>query len=537
MQLIRAILWAQWRCLRNYVPRAGVAWTAILGVLWYGVWLVASLALMRVFSEAENAGVIRTVLPGGLLAVFLYWQVVPLLMAAPGASLDLRKLRAYPIPESRLFPMEVFLRFTAAIEMSLLAGGATAGLLLNPLIPKWRVLGTSLFVIFNLFTAVGLRDLLTRVLARRGIREAAIFLFVLCMALPQVFLMRGEAQPFRILRFVGGEPWWGWPWTATAEFVHGEDLSRATWVLAAWVIAAGVFGIKQFSRTLRFDVDAAGSQPARRTQFQWVEKFYRLPSRFFSDPQGVLIEKELRFLARSPRFRIVFLMGFTFGLMIYLPILARYGTYGTESGSGGLLTRHYLTIVSVYSMMLLSEICFWNSFGFDRSATQIYFFAPVNFARVLLAKNLAAMFFIYLEIAIVTLVCAFAGMPVGVQRLVEAFLVATVSGLFLLSAGNLQSVREPRPVNPAASFRAGAAGRIQAMLFVVYPVTFAPIILAYLARYAFDSQVAFYAVLTIDAALGIYSYKLAMESAVNTAEQKRESIVAALSSGDGPIAS
>ncbi len=41
---------------------------------------------------------ITAALPGGLLLIFLYWQVVPLLMAATGSSLELRKLRAYPIP-------------------------------------------------------------------------------------------------------------------------------------------------------------------------------------------------------------------------------------------------------------------------------------------------------------------------------------------------------------------------------------------------------------------------------------------------------
>jgi ABC-2 type transport system ATP-binding protein len=43
----------------------------------------------RVFSAARTiSSVMKAALPGGLLLVFLYWQVVPLLMAATGASLD-----------------------------------------------------------------------------------------------------------------------------------------------------------------------------------------------------------------------------------------------------------------------------------------------------------------------------------------------------------------------------------------------------------------------------------------------------------------
>ena len=62
------------------------------------------------------------------------------------------------------------------------------------------------------------------------------------------------------------------------------------------------------------------------------------------------LEKELRFLSRAPRFRLVFMMGFSFGLLIWAPmafgratssgsrkftvdeIVSEYrGTYGTSS--------------------------------------------------------------------------------------------------------------------------------------------------------------------------------------------------------------
>ena len=44
-------------------------------------------------------------------------------MAATGASLELRKLQAYPIPVSQLFGIEVILRITAAIEVVLVLNG------------------------------------------------------------------------------------------------------------------------------------------------------------------------------------------------------------------------------------------------------------------------------------------------------------------------------------------------------------------------------------------------------------------------------
>jgi ABC-2 type transport system permease protein len=187
-------------------------------------------------------------------------------------------------------------------------------------------------------------------------------------------------------------------------------------------------------------------------------------------------------------------------------------------------------------LLLLSEVCFWNSFGFDRSAAQFYFLAPVPFSTVLIGKNLSAVFFILVEISAVTIVCASLGMPLNPVRLAEAYSVAGVLTIFLLGAGNLLSIHQARAVNPATSFRSGAAGRVQAMLFVIYPVASIPAGLAYLARWAFDSEIAFFSVLAFDGVVAVIVYRIALQSAVDAAQRLKESMITALSSGEGPIA-
>ena len=64
-----------------------------------------------------------------------------------------------------------------------------------------------------------------------------------------------------------------------------------------------------------------------------------------------------------------------------------------------------------------------------------------------------------------------------------------------------------------------------------------PVFLAYLARYAFDNQTVFYGILALAAALGVAVYWMAMESAVAAARNRRETIVAELSRGEGPLVS
>jgi hypothetical protein len=203
---------------------------------------------------------------GGLAAIFLliflYWQVVPVLMAASGASLDLGKLQAYPIPVSQLFGLEVMLRVTAAIEAILILAGAGIGILRNPTLRPWYALGLVPFAAFNLVLGVGTRDTIARILARRRIREAAFFLLILCAALPQVLFTRGRGFQDRIRALMTRESWPGWPWTATADFLQGHGSLRSLAILVAWLAAAGLFSYWQFRRTISFDMQAASARPS-----------------------------------------------------------------------------------------------------------------------------------------------------------------------------------------------------------------------------------------------------------------------------------
>ncbi len=526
MNQARAILWAQWRTALHFYPRGGAAWTAIIGFIWYGFWTLIAITALRVTSNPDDIHLIRAALPGTLLIVLLYWQVVPLMMAATGASLELRKLQAYPIPSSQLFSIEVMLRVTAGIEMALVTAGIAIGTILNPALPKWAPLALAAYVAFNLFLAVGLRDLILRLMARKKFREIMVFLLVMCAALPQLMMTRGAGG--RLFGIFFRDSWPGWPWTAAANVVLGIAAPQSWGILLLWTGIAACFGHWQFTRTLAFDREAAAAGPARSAGRQGlIEDFFRLPSTLLRDPLGALVEKEVRMLARSPRFRLVFMMGFTFGLVILLP-----ASLGKEAWFG----KDYLTAVCVYSLLLLSDACFWNAFGFDRSAAQIYFLAPLPFSRVLIGKNLTAVFFIALELLAVTAVCGLIRMPLDLRRIGEAYSVVGVITIFLLCAGNLLSVHHARGVNPGTQIRSNAPGRLQAMLFVVYPVAFVPVGIAYLARHVFDSELAFFGVLLFDAIAGLVTYRIALESATDAAERVKEQMIANLSTSAGPIA-
>jgi len=528
----RAILWAQWRSIWNYYPRSsrgGLAFTAAGGLLWYGSWLILAAGAAVLFAGPAHRSLFPRILEGGLLLALLYWQVVPILLASSGVSLDLRRLRVFPVPEHQLFTLEVLLRASVSLEVILVLAGVGLGLAVNPAIPLRGPGGLVLFAAFNLFLSAGIRDLVGRLLARRRVREIFILALVLLAALPQLIALNGVPASVKKLAVIGASP--ATPWVAASQIATGGDTLRAWLILAAWTAAALRFGRWQFGRSLGFDEREAAAAPAAPLRSRWrPEILFRWPSAVFGDPLGALVEKDIRFLLRAPRFRLVFLMGFSFGLLVWLPL-----AFGPGRGSESTFAVNYLSFVSAYALLLLGEVTFYNVFGFDRSAAQAYYVLPVSLRTVLAAKNVAALFFVLAEVSIVALVCALVRLPLSAGKLAEAFAVTAVLSVYMLAVGNLSSTHFPRAVDPSQSWRSGGVGRFQAMLLVLYPLLAAPIGLAYLARYAFESDAAFYAVLAVAALLGAIVYGVAMDSAVEAAEQRKELILAALSRGQSPL--
>ena len=528
-----AILWVQWRTLRYYWPPknwAGLVLSSIMLLVWYGGFGFLSIAAGMFAADPGHIDSLHNALSRGLLTCFLYWQVMPLMMASMGLSLDLKKLLGYPIPRRELFSLEVMLRVSTGLEVLMVLLGTGVGLLFNPKIPAWGPLALIPFIAFNLLLSLGARELLKQVLARKYFREVAAFLLILCAALPQLLITTGQAK-WAVKIFAGGSGRY-WPWSLTALWLQGQVTAKIIFVLLAWTVAVYYFAAWQFDRSLLFDSDAQDPGIGAQTRSSgWLERFYRMPGKLLADPLAILMEKELRIMTRSTRFRLVFVMGFSFGLLIWLPL-----AFGAAPDS--FMSRIYLTIVSIYGLLLLSDVLFWNMFGFDRRAAQIYFLAPVKFSQVVIAKNLVAMVFVLLEITAIVFVCGILRLPLGLARVSEAYLVPLTVSLFLLSIGNLTSVHDARPTDPAKSFRSGSGGKTRALLTFLFPLALMPVGLAYLARYGFDeSNFAFYGTLSFVAALGGVVYSISLESALSAIERGKERLITVLSRGDGPVQS
>lgn len=535
---IRAILWAQFRVLYNRVAGGGVGagrlfyWVSI--AVWYS--LVAVLAWLAAVSlpAIRTRESLISVASAILMAATAFWQLMPVMMATAGVSLDLKRLLVYPIPKRRLFFVEALLRVSTGTEVLIVVAGVAAGLARSPLTPGWASLLLLLFVLFNLLLSVGVRDLLARLLARRGVRELVVLGIVLLTALPQLILAAVPSEQLRgfLQKYSAVAPHLGLPWTAMASLAAGEFRLAAWSCAGAWLCFAGWFGYSQFRRSLEWDAAEARSRErsARRLLDAGVfERLYELPARLFPDPLGALVTKELRTLGRSTRFRLVFFMGFTFGILIWLPLAFR-GPAGDVRTSENLLLW-----VSLYAALLMGEVLFWNILGFDRSAAQAYFVMPIPLRTVFLAKNAASLLLLLAEVAMIVAALSVLRIRFPLAKVPEALACTLLLALFLLAAGNLASVKSPRAADPSSSWRQASAGKVQGLVLLFYPLLLAPVGLAYLARWAFERESAFWLVLASGYAVAAMAYWVALDSAVEIAGKEKERIVAALSAAQGPI--
>src|SRR5262249_17881179 len=162
-------------------------------------------------------------------------------------------------------------------------------------------------------------NLLERMLGRKRLREVILVLLVMVGALPQFMIVTGSARPlFRQMFSENSSVLW--PWEAAARIALGGPAAAAWVALLAATALAYLFRRWQFESNLRFDAQAAQATTLSASAFaeeSWSARLFRAPSLLLPDPVGAIVEKELRTLSRTPRFRLVFIMGFTFGIVVW----------------------------------------------------------------------------------------------------------------------------------------------------------------------------------------------------------------------------
>ena len=138
--------------------------------------------------------------------------------------------------------------------------------------------------------------------------------------------------------------------------------------------------------------------------------------------------------------------------------------------------------------------------------------APVPFETVLRAKNLAALAAIVLMTLFTTLFGYVLHAPITPTSAITSIFLTLILALFLSACGNLTSVILPRAIDPSEAFRNPKSGKATLWLMPCFVAMAIRVGLAFLARWAFDSEWAFLLVLCRDLILGLIVSKLATET-------------------------
>jgi ABC-2 type transport system permease protein len=527
---IAAIFWAQWRTIRNHLQRTivGTVLLWLLSTLWYAVFAAIGFALAVLLGSVPLSE-IREYLPSGLFGALLFWQIFPLMTLSAGWSLELQKVIIYPVRAITLFWIEVLLRLTTAPEVIIVLAGATIGLIRNPHVPAFRPMWLWIYLPLNLFLALAIREWALKMFRRKHLRELFVGLFLVASVMPNLLLNTGLGKrALPILLGIGQSG--GTPWSAVSRLTTDGFSLLATVEIAVWLLAVYKLARMQFSSTLASDqVGFEQARPSRANAMSgWSEAIFRFPGRVLRDPLAALVEKELRILARSPRFRVVFGMACIFSVIVFFPF-----AFGRIAN--GFIAENYLPTINVYGLLIVGEVLLWNVFGFDRKASQIYFATPVPFVTVLRAKNVVA----GIMIAFMTLFIAAVGSLFRTNVTVSSFLASIcltlVMTMFFMGIGNLTSIVLPRPIDPSQAFRNQNSAKSSLWLLLCFVVVALPAAIAFAAKWAFESDIAFFSVLGADLIIALIFYRVATESAVALAEQNHERLLDSLMAGGDPM--
>ena len=525
------ISWAQWRVTRNHLPRtsAGSLLGVAMAVIWYGGFTVLAAFIATSLPDAPLAAV-RQWLGIALFGVFFFWQIVPLVTLSGGWSLDLKRLQVYPLSTNALLGAEVVLRITAAIEMLLVLIGATIGLAFNPAVPRIAPLALLLFIPFNLLVSLTIRDLLSTAFQKKSYtREIFAVVLIFTAIIPQLFARYylPRHNGLWIVRILDASIT---PWHGIAALATGNHAAVAAAVVIAWLAIALGVARWQFVRALK--TEETLSSPARIRESKTESFLSNVRTSIvsvFADPTGALIEKELRSLVRMPRFRVVFTLASVFSVLIFLPMQMR------PRAAGDIFSQHSIQIMSLYGMLILSDALLWNMFGFDRSATQLYFVTPVKFVTVIHAKNIVAVLFIALQTFACILIALLFRIKVTPMLLVTGLCGAAVAALVFLCIGNISSVVNARVADAKATLRKQSSGVMQLWMLGCAACAIALLGAAYFAGWAANSEWATVAIQILEIGIGLIVYRLSVEFAVERVSRNRERFLSALDKSSSPV--
>lgn len=407
---LKLVAGLRWNLLKNSLQRKNNRWDLIgmilaaagSSVIVIGL-CVAFYAGAYFFLTRGRAGWIQLL----YWAIFLWWQVVPILVAGFGANFEFRNFLRFPLSLRAFYILGFgygFADFAAVSSLcwigSMLVAAAVGRVQLLPMM----ALASVLFVLVNVTLERLIGSWLERIFANRRARELLVGLFVLSMVSmnflnPALQKWGGREMQPRILHLISYFSWLPASLTgsAVAAASNGDSQRLAITVagLLVWFWAtSGLLWMRYKAQYLGEELSESGApSPVKRVARRQAAS-PGLPNLLSPAIAGVM-RKEFHYLTRN---------GFSFITLILPPVMVLFFSL-QFAGSHSMVKEHglppqtFFPAAMAYLILILLSPAY-NSFAFEGRGIQSYFMAPVRMRDILVGKNLFLVCVVAIELAI-----------------------------------------------------------------------------------------------------------------------------------------
>ena len=451
---IRLVAGLRWRLMRNGLRKKnnkldliGLIFASVFGSL-----LVVGLCFAFYFGTYTFLSSGKTGWISLLFwAIFLWWQLFPVMVAGFGANFEFRKLLRFPLSLGAFYLIGLaygLADFSAVASLCWLLSMAWGVARAMPAALPAMALVIVLFVVLNTTIERLLGSWMERILARRRSRELFFALFILTTVSVQFItpaLQRygSTLRPMvqKVIPYFSVFPasLAGNALAGAAERHVGSFLAGVAG-LTFYVLFFSAFLWMRFAAQYRGEELSEGAAPARIVPRPSSAMTVSVDALSLLSPQvAAMVRKEFRYVTRN---------GFAALMLLLPPLLVLLfssqfaGKHPTVGGRGVSPDMFFPGMMAYLILILMAPA--YNVFAYEGRGIQTYFTAPIRFRDVFLGKNFVLVSILALEIflssAVLKLRVGLPAWPVLLATL--AAIVFIVLGQ--LSIANWSSLSFPR---------------------------------------------------------------------------------------------
>ena len=455
-QQIRLVAGLRWRIIRHSFSNKSRR-LDLLGLIFSGVFgalFVIGVTIALFFgtrSLLENH--LEQFLGLLFLALLLWWQLFPILLAGFAPQFTFRSLLRFPLNLSAfyLIGLAYGLADSAALAALIwMAAMVAATLVAQPIAAPVMLIVCAMFAVLNITMERLLGAWVEKLLAKRRTREVFFTLFILSMVSLQ--FLNPILQKYGRTLAPMVRSWLPYFWLLPSSFA-GDAVARVTqhqWLAALLKLFGLAMHLLLFSFLLwkRYAQLYAGEELSETAAPLRKEKRAELTAADGSDalsflpPQVLAVfRKELLYLKRN-----TFLF---FGLIIPPMMLLFFSVEFTGAHPSafkkGVSPDLFFPGMMAYLVLIIIAPSY-NCFAYEGKGIQTYFTSPTRFREILIAKNLVTVLLLFIEIAFcVGLVGWRVGLP-SIPVLFATLAALVFSILGQLAVANWSSLSFPRKI-------------------------------------------------------------------------------------------